>query len=112
MDSPISAPVDEQLQAYNERDIERFMAVYAEDAEIILLPNTPKLKGHTAIRERYTRLFGSSPGLKAVVHNRVICGKWVIDHETVTGASVAGIGEAVVAYQITGGKITNVFLMK
>lgn len=112
MAAAVAEPVDIQLHAYNARDIDRFMSAYCEDTVIMRLPDTPTLQGLEAIRERYTDLFDSSPELKAVVHHRTIVGQWVIDHETVTGASFPGVGEAVVAYQVRDGKIVHVFLMK
>ncbi|MEM6583520.1 MAG: nuclear transport factor 2 family protein [Pseudomonadota bacterium] len=112
MDRSVTAPVDIQLQAYNDRDIEAFMSVYCEETSIIRLPNTPTLQGLTAIRERYQQLFDTSPQLSAVVHKRIVQGEWVVDHESVTGASMPGVGEAIVAYQVRDAKIINVYLIK
>lgn len=105
-------PVDIQLAAYNARDIDRFVSVYCEETTISRLPGAPSMQGLSAIRERYTQLFESSPELCAVVHSRTVLGDWVVDHETVTGASMPGVGEALVAYQLRDNKIINVFVMK
>ena len=110
--SDITLPVETQLRAYNQRDIDAFISVYAAETRITRLPDTVALVGLDAIRERYAGLFESSPELRAVVNHRTVIGDWVVDHETVTGASIPGIGEAVVAYQVRGDKIINVFLMK
>jgi len=110
--SDVTRPVDIQLEAYNAGDIDRFLSVYSDKASITPLPGQPTLIGTDAIRERYRRLFETSPNLNAVVHHRVVIGEWVIDHETVTGASIAGLGEAVVAYEVRDGLIVNVFLVR
>jgi hypothetical protein len=41
-----------------------------------------------------------------------VLGDWVLDHETVSGASIPGVGGTPVAYQVAESLIINVFVMK
>jgi hypothetical protein len=109
----LTDPVDRQLDAYNERDIDKFLSAYARDAVITRLPaGAPGLHGHAAIRARYAALFLHSPALAAVVQQRVVVGDWVIDHEIVSGACLPSVGEALVAYQVGAGLIRFVYIMQ
>jgi ketosteroid isomerase-like protein len=47
----IRAKVDEYVAAYESRDIERLMALFADDAEVTLAPGT--FRGRVAIRKLY-----------------------------------------------------------
>ena len=78
-------PVADQLKAYNERDIDRFLSCYhpnviIEDGEGNLL-----MEGHEAMRAQYSSLFDSSPSLHAHLMSRIVVGNYVIDEEDVTG---------------------------
>lgn len=112
MPKHLTGPVDRQIDAYNRRDIEAFVSVYADDAVIFNPPRVPVLQGREAIRERYAELFRDSPELRATVHHRTVVGEWVVDHETVEGASIPGVGEAIVAYRVNDEKILEVVVLK
>lgn len=77
--------VDQQLAAYNRRDLEGFVACYAADARIVLPDGSLLASGHDEIRERYGELFDQSPELHAEIRNRIEVGAVVVDEEYVTG---------------------------
>ena len=100
--------VEEQLQAYNARDLERFAATYAQDIRIWRMPATePSIVGQTKLREVYAKRF-ASPSLHATIVNRIATGDKVIDHERVVGIE-AGPIEAVAVYQVADGLIARVW---
>ena len=77
--------VEEQLEAYNARDLERFAATYADDIRIWRMPATePSIAGQAQLREVYAKRF-SSPDLHATIVNRIATGDKVVDHERVVG---------------------------
>ena len=102
--------VDLQLDAYNSRDIDRFVATFSEDIE--LYDETGKLttKGHQQLRERYEGFFNNTPNLHCHIENRIIINNKVIDKERVTANE--RIIEAVAIYEVTGGKIVKVTFVK
>ena len=100
--------VEEQLEAYNARDLERFAATYSGDIRIYRMPATePSIVGQAKLREVYAKRF-TSPDLHATIVNRIEAGDKVIDHERVVGIE-AGPIEAVAVYQVAGGLIRNVW---
>lgn len=105
-DSP-EAVVQRQLDAYNRRDIDEFIAVFADDAQGFELgASLPALSGASAIRERYTALFAASPKLHSALVARIAHARVVIDHERITGRNGDdGILEMVAIYEVVDGKI-------
>ena len=100
--------VEEQLLAYNARDLDRFAATYSGDIRIWRMPAAePSIVGQAQLREIYAKRF-SSPGLHATIVNRIAVGDKVIDHERVVGIE-AGPIEAVAVYQVVDGLIARVW---
>ena len=99
------AVVNRQLDAYNARDIDRFVATYSEDIEIykkgVLI-----MKGHQQLRESYDPFFKTTPNLYCRIENRILINNKVIDKENVT-ANERRL-EAVAIYEVSEGKIQKV----
>jgi hypothetical protein len=107
MASPVDI-VEEQLEAYNARDLDRFAATYSDDIRIWRMPATePSIVGQAQLREVYAKRF-ASPNLHATIVNRIATGDKVIDHERVVGIE-AGPIEAVAVYQVMDGLIAKVW---
>ena len=100
--------VQEQLEAYNARDLDRFAATYSGDIRIYRLPATePAIVGQAQLRETYAKRF-SSPGLHATIVDRIVMGNKVVDHERVVGIKDVPI-EAVAVYEVLDGLIRTVW---
>jgi uncharacterized protein (TIGR02246 family) len=102
--------IEQQVAAFNARDIERFLACYAADARIIDASGTVMAEGHHGLRQMYTPLFDNSPDLHAKITNRIHIGHWVIDDEHTTGFMAPGYPtelRAVVVYHVVDGKIAQ-----
>ena len=103
--------VQEQLEAYNARDLDRFAATYSDDIRIWRMPATePSIVGQAQLRETYARRFASS-NLHADIVNRIVIGNKVIDHERVVGIEAHPI-EAVAVYEVGGGLIRAVWFFQ
>jgi hypothetical protein len=102
------AVVQQQVNAYNARDLDGFLDAYAEDAEIYR-GDSLVARGTEALRERYRRRF-ESPTLHAEIEGRVTLGRTVVDRERVTGmAGRSGPVEALVVYRVNDdGRIQRV----
>ncbi len=98
--------VQKQLDAYNARDIDGFMATYTNDITLINFPNKELLKGQEKIRESYASYFDATPDLNCKIKNRIIIGNKVIDEEYITanGQNFS----AVAIYEVENGKIAKV----
>ncbi|MDZ4745177.1 MAG: nuclear transport factor 2 family protein [bacterium] len=102
----------EQLEAYNSRDIERFANVYADDVELIdLATHTIFCKGLDALRDRYGALFASRPDLHCTLTQRMNCPPFVIDEELVTGHTDSTI-HAIAIYEVADGYIQRAWFVK
>ena len=97
--------VNRQLDAYNARDIDKFVATYSEDIEIYK-KGVRIMKGHKELRESYTPFFENNPNLYCRIENRILISNKVIDKEHVTAKD--RILESVAIYEVTDGKITKV----
>jgi len=98
--------VQEQLDAYNKRDIEAFLNTYTEDVEVHNYMGAMRFKGLAKIKEGYANFFASTPDLHCELKNRIVIGNKVIDQESVT-ANGANFG-AIAIYEVTDGKISKV----
>jgi hypothetical protein len=105
------ALAQEQLDAYNARDIEAFLVPYSDSVKVFSFPNTLLFEGKQAMRERYGKMFASTPDLYCHLVSRMIQGNTVIDQELVTRQKNAPKAEAIAIYKIAHGKIQEVYFI-
>ncbi len=100
--------VQQQLEAYNARDIEAFMDCWAAECQCFLFPSHLIAQGTAEVRARYVARF-EEPNLHAKILARMIVGNLVIDHEHITRTFPGGPGEieVIAIYEIDGGKIAK-----
>lgn len=100
--------VQRQLDAYNARNLDALLAIYADDAKLFEHPNTLLAQGTAALRERFTARF-QEPNLHATLLQRTVAGTFVIDHEKVTRTFPEGPGEleVVMIYEVLAGRIAK-----
>lgn len=108
MTHDIERPVQQQLEAYNARDIEAFMVWWAEDCQYYAFPSTLLASGAAEIRARHVERF-REPDLHGKLLTRIVMGNLVVDHETVTRNFPEGKGEVdvVCIYEVEAGKIAK-----
>nr|WP_321233230.1 nuclear transport factor 2 family protein [uncultured Psychroserpens sp.] len=104
--SQIETIVQRNLDAYNARNIDAFMADYADDIKTYAYPNTLRTEGKEAMRKSYKNWFDRVPDLRAFVKKRIVIGNKVIDEEQVTANGQ--ILNAVAIYEVENGKIIKV----
>ena len=107
-DTAVRLPVERQLEAYNARDIEAFMACWADDCRCYGFPDHLLADGAAAVRARHVERF-REPDLHGHLHARHVVGDLVVDHETVTRNVPEGVGEVdvICLYQVADGKIVR-----
>lgn len=100
--------VQQQLIAYNARNLEAFLAPFSDSVQFFD-QTTGKLtmQGKEPMRKSYGRFFELVPGLHCQVVKRIVLGNTIVDQEYVTGLKGKAI-EAVVIYTIEKGKIVRV----
>lgn len=106
--------VQQQVEAYDARDAERFADWYADGATILAPDRSVMAAGKAQIMNLYSQMFGQSPALHAEVVTRIAVGDFVIDEERVSGLVFEGMPpelHAAVIYRVTEGKISQVQLL-
>lgn len=93
--------VQQQLDAYNARDIEAWVRTYHPDARQYALHGALLAQGRDAIRERMRERF-LEPDLHATLLSRTAMGAIVVDHERVTRTFPEGRGtiEMLCVYEV------------
>ncbi|MBC7623825.1 MAG: nuclear transport factor 2 family protein [Aeromicrobium sp.] len=107
----IDDPVEAQLQAYNARDVDAFMACYTDDCVVDDADGVRMMAGHAQMRERCIALFAGSPNLHCTIVTRIRIGEYVMDEERITGRLSTPAGDtqhAVAVYKLRGNKICHV----
>jgi hypothetical protein len=107
--SAVEVLIEKQLDAYNSRDLEAFLAFYSDEAELHSLATGPLGKGKADMRKRYSARF-SDTLLHAVIVKRMVMGNTVVDHERiqVTLPEGPGVMEAIAIYEVRDMKIAKV----
>ena len=100
-------PVDAQLEAYNGRDVEAFVACYAAGVLVEDGAGTPLMRGRDALRAEYGPFFEAAPDLRVEILHRIRIGAYVIDEERITGWEPQPV-RAVVVYHVADGLIDRV----
>lgn len=98
--------VQKQLEAYNNRDIDAFVSVFAKDVKVFSYPNKLQYQGRDQMRKRYAPFFKNTKDLHCKIVKRIENGNYVIDEELVTanGRKI----DAVAIYEVKDGKIVAV----
>jgi hypothetical protein len=102
-----------QLDAYNARDIDAFLAAYHDDVELARLPGDEVFaRGKEQMRAIYRELFANAPDLHCRLVNRVCHDRFVVDHEDVTGLPGRDRIGAVAIYEVADGLIRRAWFLK
>lgn len=101
---------DQQLQAYNNRNIEAFLEPYSDSVKVYLFPNKLLYTGKEIMRREYGKMFKELPQLHCALLNRITIGNKVIDMELVRIRD-GQMMNAVAIYTIRNGKIAEVLFI-
>jgi hypothetical protein len=100
-----------QLDAYNARDLDRFVAEYTDDVVVYRMPEAePILVGKAALAEHYRKNRFALPDLHAELVNRMVFGNKVIDQERVLGVAPEPM-EVAALYEVTPSGISKVWFL-
>jgi hypothetical protein len=104
------AIVQNQLVAYNKRNIDAFLNTYSDHVRVFDYPDELRFEGKEAMREQYSDFFKNTPDLHCEIKNRIVIGNKVIDEEYITmnGTNFS----AVAIYEVENGKIAKVTFLR
>jgi len=100
------AVVQKQLEAYNARDIDAFMALMADDCVAKdAVTGAVMAQGHEQLRARYENRFKTA--VYSELLGRLCLGDVVVDREIITGLPDGAAADCLATYHCKGGKITR-----
>jgi hypothetical protein len=101
-----AALIQHQLDMYNAKDIDGWLACYAADAQQYTLHGDLLASGHADMRARISSRF-SEPDLHARLLNRSVMGNIIVDLELITRNFPEGKGsiEMLCIYEVIDGLI-------
>lgn len=105
-----AAAAQAQLDAYNARDIDRFVACYSADVTVRdLITGEIRMQGRQQMRETYGKQFVDAPNQRAHVYNRQVAGDVVFDTEYVDGNPSGRTTHVTAIYHVVDGVIEQVW---
>ncbi|MBC5992451.1 nuclear transport factor 2 family protein [Pontibacter cellulosilyticus] len=102
------APVKQQLEAYNSRDIEKFASAFSENVKVYRQPGVLTYQGRDELKKRYGAMFAATPDLHCEIVNRIVAGEVVIDQEKVQRTKGQPRTDAIAVYRVKDGLIVEV----
>lgn len=100
-----------RIDAYNRRDLEFLMGLYAADARIYDPPDRLRDSGAAQIRQTYTRRFSAAPDSRLEAGDLVVQGAYVVSRETEKPGALEG-STALVISEVRDGKIVRVWILR
>jgi len=106
--------VQENLDFYNNRDIDGFMSSFSKDIKIYNHGESKAtIVGFNEVKEVYLDLFKNSPKLHSTILKRIVIGNKVIDHESITGRNGnKEVLELVLIYEVKDDKIFRITVIR
>jgi len=101
-----------QLIAYNNKNIEEFLKQYSDNVKIYSFPNILKTEGKEEMRKIYSKMFETLPDLHCELVNRIVQNNTVIDQESVTFKANEPKKSAIAIYKIVDDKISEVYFIQ
>ena len=102
--------VQAQLDSYNARDLDAFVACYADDLEVRDLESGElRMQGIGAFREAYAAQFTRWPGQRASIAAREVVGDYVVDIEQVRGVPDREDARVMALFRVREGRIDRVW---
>ena len=99
-------PVEGHVEAYNARDLDRFVSCYTPDCVVEDARGTVLVRGHAELRARFAEVFRASPKLHCEIVHRARVGDYVVDEERITGRA-GGDQHGVVVSHVADGLIDH-----
>ncbi len=114
-DTTILSPeeiVQKQLEAYNAKDLDAFLALYSNNVKAFNFPDKEIFSGIKSMRAGYEAFFKENPNLLCVVLQRMILNNTVIDHENITGLANGKEINTIAIFKIENGKINRIYFIR
>lgn len=98
--------VQNQFDAFNDRDIETFAAAYSDEVKVYNEKGDLDYEGKDILKSNYNFMFEQKPNLRVELLARIVEGEVIVEHRDVFFADGFDIKEIVV-YTVKDGKIAE-----
>jgi len=102
--------VQQQLVAYNSKNLEDFANTFADTIKSYNYPNTLSFEGQDKLRTMFSDFFSKTPDLHCEIKNRIVIGNIVIDEEYITANG--NNFSAVAIYEMKNDKIVTMTFVR
>jgi uncharacterized protein (TIGR02246 family) len=82
MAEDVADAVERQVRAYNARDLDGFLACFAEEVVIEDADGQTRMTGRESMREHYGQVLADFPDIKYEIVTRIRVGSYVVDERT------------------------------
>lgn len=104
--------VQKQVEAYNAHDLTQYSACYHPLAIVSRMSSGQMVaEGREQIERTWGYFFSSQPKAQCKILSRLPIGRFIIDHEEVSGLADGSVLHAVAIYEVNDGLITRVWLL-
>ena len=102
-----------QLDTFNTHEMAGFLPSFTDDVVIIdLVSGSVILRGIEAFRQRYEAVFRDRPLVRANLVARMVLGRFVVDHESLTDGDQHPPEEALAIYEVEGDRISRMWFIE
>ena len=105
------AVAQSRIDAYNSRDLEALVSLYAADAKVYDPPDRLRDSGAEQVRQSYVRRFASPDRTTMEAADRMIQGNFVVERVTESGGRSAAESSIVIS-EVHRGKIVRVWILR
>lgn len=99
-----------QIEAYNSRNLEKFLECYTDDVQVYMLQNNQLLTdGLEKLSEVMKADFEKNPNANSTITSYISQGNLIVQHEEITGHMKDKTISSVSIYEITDGKISKLW---
>lgn len=100
-----------RIDAYNSRDLDSLVSLYAADVKVYEPPDRLRDSGADQVRQSYVRRFASSDRTTLEAADRILQGNFVVERVTESGGNGAAESSVVIS-EVLRGKIVRVWILR
>jgi hypothetical protein len=100
-----------RIDAYNGRDLDSLVALYAADVKVYEPPDRLRDSGAEQVRQSYVRRFASPDRTTLEAADRILQGNFVVERVTESGGRGASESSIVIS-EVHGGRIVRVWILR
>jgi hypothetical protein len=103
--------VQQQLDAYNRRDLDAFLACYSPSVKMATHDGEILAQGAHGFRQFYAPRFSGGSWQPVALGGRLVSDTWVVDHEILAAGETGARREVLIAYHLSSDQLIEEVLV-